>query len=431
MRMYDIIKKKRDGHQLTKAEIEFAINGFTDGTIPDYQMSALAMAVYFSGMTSEETAILTNSMMLSGDIVDLSEFGDKTVDKHSTGGVGDKTSLIVAPIVASLGAVIAKMSGRGLGHTGGTVDKLEAFAGYNTSLSHNEFLQQVRKVGIALVGQSGNLTPADKKLYALRDVTATVDSMPLIASSIMSKKLAAGAHSIVLDVKMGSGAFLKTEKQARELAREMVSLGKSLGRNVCALITNMDIPLGNNVGNALEIKEAIDVLNGGGPEDLKTVSFALASSMVQLSLKLNEKTALEMVHQAVDSGRALDKLCEWIEAQGSDKKYVQNPDLLCKAPITVSVKSNKDGYISKMDAEQIGICACMLGAGRTVKDGKIDLSAGIVMTKKTGERVCAGDTVAIFHTSKNDVSDVVKKYLSSLEITDKKPEKQPLVYGVV
>lgn len=431
MRMYDIIKTKRDGGRLTDGQIRFAVRGYTDGDIPDYQMSALAMAVWFRGMDREETACLTRAIYESGDSVDLSQFGDKTVDKHSTGGVGDKTSVIVLPIVASCGGICAKMSGRGLGHTGGTIDKLEAFPGYKTELSRGEFLRQTSDIGLALIGQSGNLTPADKKLYALRDVTATVDSIPLIASSIMSKKLAAGARSIVLDVKMGSGAFVKTADEARELAGAMVNIGVSLGRNVRALITDMDTPLGYNIGNALEVKEAIEVLKGGGPCDLREICSALAVNMLELSLKISEKEAVSRVTRAIESGAAFNKLCQWIERQGSDRKYAENPALLPSADNVFEVKANKSGYIAHMDAESIGVCASLLGAGRTVKDAPIDLGAGVVMTKKTGDYINAGDVIAYLHTNLKNDAGAADKYMSALTVSDKPFKSTPLIIETV
>ena len=331
MRIYDVIKKKRDGFALTKEEIEFFIKGYVEGSIHDYQASALCMAIFFQGMDARETADLTLAMANSGDTVDLSRFGDLTVDKHSTGGVGDKTTLIVAPIVASLGCVMAKMSGRGLGHTGGTIDKLESIEGFNTALTPEEFFTQVEKNGVAVVGQTGNLTPADKKLYALRDVTATVDNLSLIASSIMSKKLAAGSHTIVLDVKCGSGAFMKTPEDARALAQAMVEIGKSCGRNVAAVITNMDRPLGNNIGNSLEVIEAIQVLQNNGAEDLKEVCLALASEIVSLSKGIAIDEAKKLTEQALHSGKALEKFKEWISSQGGNKAWVENTELFPKA----------------------------------------------------------------------------------------------------
>lgn len=431
MRMYDIIKDKRDGKRLSDEQIDFAVKGFTCGDIPDYQMSAFAMAVWFRGMDAKETARLTLAMCNSGDTVDLSLFGDKTVDKHSTGGVGDKTSVILLPIVAACGGICAKMSGRGLGHTGGTIDKLESFPGYQTELSMERFLDQVSDIGLALVGQSGNLTPADKKLYALRDVTATVDSTALIASSIMSKKLAAGAHSIVLDVKMGSGAFVKTVDEARELAKTMVDIGKSLGRQVCAVITDMDTPLGYSVGNALEIKEAIEVLRGSGPQDLKDVCTVLACRMLELSLGIDEAQAAARVQNAIESGAAFDKLCQWIERQGSDAKYAKDPSCLPAAKNIIEVKSDRSGYICHMDAESIGICASMLGAGRTVKDAPIDHAAGIVMNAKTGDFVNSGDVVAYLHTNTEDYAQVSKKYLQSLKFSSKPPKALPLIIDII
>ena len=373
MRMYDIIKQKRDGERLSKEQIDFMIEGYVNGGIPDYQMSAFCMAVFFRGMDMEETVHLTDAMMRSGDIVDLSRFGTLTVDKHSTGGVGDKTSLIILPVVCACGCIAAKMSGRGLGHTGGTVDKLESFAGYNTELCPEAFTKQVQDIGIALVGQSGNLTPADKMLYALRDVTATVDSIPLIASSIMSKKLAAGAKNIVLDVKCGSGAFMKTPEDARLLADTMVKIGEGLSRRVRAVVTDMDTPLGYAVGNALEVKEATEVLRGAGPEDLKTVSLTLCANIISMAHGIDLESAYKMAENAIDSGKAYDKMCEWITAQGG------NPDLslLKTAPFVYEVKSEADGYISKTDAEKIGIVACNLGAGRVTKEDVIAIANSI------------------------------------------------------
>ncbi len=432
MRMYDIIKKKRDGGELSTEEINFFIKGYVDGTIPDYQASALCMAIFYSGMTEKETADLTLSMAHSGDTVDLSQFGTLTVDKHSTGGVGDKTTLIVAPIVASLGCVMAKMSGRGLGHTGGTIDKLESVDGFNTQLSAEEFFEAVKKTGVAVVGQTGNLTPADKKLYALRDVTATVDSLPLIASSIMSKKLAAGAHTIVLDVKCGSGAFMKTPEDARDLATEMVKIGKNCGRNTSALITNMDKPLGNNIGNALEIKEAIDVLKGNGPEDLKEVCLALATQIVALSKGIEKDDAKALTLNALESGKAFEKFKEWISSQGGNTQLIENPDLLPKASITYEIKAPADGYISHMDAEKIGICAVVLGAGRETKADTIDMSAGIVLNKKTGDKVSVGDTIATLYTCKESaIKNAEEKYLDTISITDEKPEDATLIFDII
>lgn len=432
MRMYDIIKKKRDGGELSADEIEFFIKGYVDGTIPDYQASALCMAIFYSGMTERETADLTLSMAKSGDTVDLSPFGSLTADKHSTGGVGDKTTLIVAPIVASLGCIMAKMSGRGLGHTGGTIDKLESIEGFNTSLSPREFFETVKKTGLCVVGQTGNLTPADKKLYALRDVTATVDSLPLIASSIMSKKLAAGAKTIVLDVKCGSGAFMKTPEQAKELALEMVKIGKNCGRNISAVITNMDIPLGRNIGNALEVKEAIDILNGKGPEDLKKVCLALASQIVSLSKNIDKEEAEELTLNALESGNAFLKFKEWIGAQGGNTQWITNPELFPVSSHSLEIKADRGGYIARMNAEKIGICAVILGAGREKKTDSIDMSAGIVLNKKTGDNVEEGDVIATLYTNNPSALTTAKeRFLDSLTICESEPPKMPLIYETV
>ncbi len=432
MRVYDIIKKKRDGGELTTAEINFFIKGYVDGTIPDYQASALCMAIFYMGMTERETADLTTAMAESGDTVDLSRFGKSTVDKHSTGGVGDKTTLIVAPIVSSLGCVMAKMSGRGLGHTGGTVDKLESIQGFNTALTPEEFFSQVEKIGVAVVGQTGNLTPADKKLYALRDVTATVDSIPLIASSIMSKKLAAGSHTIVLDVKFGSGAFMKTPEEAETLAREMVKIGNNCGRNTSAVITNMERPLGFNIGNALEVKEAIDVLNNNGAEDLREVCLTLATQIVALSKSISTDEARILTEDALTSGKALLKFKEWINAQGGNGKWIDNPHLFPEATNTYEVKSPRDGYIAKTDAEAMGIASVMLGAGRETKDDTIDMSAGIIMAKKTGDFVKTGDTLAtLYSCNENSFENARNRFLSAIEFSDEKPSEEVLIYKVI
>ena len=432
MRMYDIIKKKRDGGELSSAEIEFFIKGYVNGSIPDYQASALCMAIFYSGMTERETADLTLYMANSGDTVDLSVFGNTTVDKHSTGGVGDKTTLIVAPVVASLGCTMAKMSGRGLGHTGGTIDKLEAIEGFNTELTAEEFFRTVEKTGLAVVGQTGNLTPADKKLYALRDVTATVDSLPLIASSIMSKKLAAGAHTIVLDVKFGSGAFMKAPADAEALATEMVKIGNNCGRSTSAVITNMDRPLGNNIGNALEVKEAIDVLTGNGPEDLKAVCLALASQIVSLSKGIDKAEAQALTENALKSGKAFEKFKEWIGAQGGNTQWIEKPALFPVSSHIYEVKATTDGYISHMDAEKIGICAVILGAGRETKADTIDMSAGIVLNKKTGDKLTAGDTIATLYTCKQEsISGAEKKFVEAISISAKKPESNDLIYKII
>ena len=427
MRMVDIIAKKRDGGVLSEQEIRFLIEGYTNGGIPDYQMSAWAMAVLFRGMTAEETAILTDAMMRSGDTVDLSRFGGLSVDKHSTGGVGDKTTLIVAPIVAALGGKVAKMSGRGLGHTGGTVDKLEAVPGFRTTLTPEEFRKQVEDIGVAVIGQSGNLTPADKKLYALRDVTATVDSLPLIASSIMSKKLAAGSRSIVLDVKCGSGAFMKTEADGRALAQAMVDIGKACGRNVAALITNMDIPLGTHVGNALEVKEAVEVLSGKDG-DLRTICTELAANMLALCHDWDLEEARVRVLDAIDSGKALDTMKRWLKAQGGDPDFNKLP----KAAVVVPVTAERSGWITHMDAAKVGIGSSLLGAGRMKKDDPIDYAAGIVLEKKTGDHVEAGDVLAWLHTNEESrLPGAEAMLLEALTWGETKPEEQPLIYGIV
>ena len=427
MRTVDLIEKKRNGGVLTDEEIRFLIGGYTDGSIPDYQMAAWAMAVWFRGMDDHETAVLTDAMMRSGDTVDLSCFGNLSVDKHSTGGVGDKTTLIVAPIVASLGGKMAKMSGRGLGHTGGTVDKLESFAGFRTTLTAEEFRTQVENIGVAVIGQSGNLTPADKKLYALRDVTATIDSVPLIAASIMSKKLAAGAHSIVLDVKCGSGAFMKTEADGRILAEKMVAIGKACGRNVAALITNMDIPLGHNVGNALEVLEAVEVLKGK-PGDLREICTALAANLLSLCHGWSPEEAHERVLEALDSGKALATMEAWINAQGGDPDFSRLP----RASVVVPVLANRDGWLTHMDAAQVGVSSSMLGAGRMKKDDPIDYSAGIVLEKKTGDQVRRGDVLAWLHTNDEALlADAEARFRAALTWGDAAPAPQPLIYDIV
>lgn len=432
MRMYDVIKKKRDGGELSKEEIQFFIDGYVEGSIPDYQASALCMAIFYKGMTEEETATLTLAMANSGDTVDLSVFGDKTVDKHSTGGVGDKTTLVVAPIVSSLGCVIAKMSGRGLGHTGGTVDKLESIDGFNTALSPDEFFSQAEKIGIAVVGQTGNLTPADKKLYALRDVTATVDSIPLIASSIMSKKIAAGSHTIVLDVKYGSGAFMKTPEDAEALAREMVRIGNNCGRKTSAVISNMDRPLGYNIGNALEVKEALEILNNRGAEDLREVCISLASQIVALSKAISFDEARSLAEESLTSGKALAKFKEWIGTQGGNTAWIDDPTLFPEATASYEVKSPKNGYIEKTDAETIGIASVVLGAGRETKDDIIDMSAGIILHKKNGDYVNEGDTLATLYTcDETTLPSAEEKFLSAYVISDTMPKEEKLIYKII
>ncbi len=431
MRMYDIIKKKRDNQLLTKEEINFFIKGFTRGEIPDYQASALCMAIYFNGMNIEETTALTLAVRDSGDKLHFSNINGLRVDKHSTGGVGDKTSLIVAPLVASCGVKIAKMSGRGLGHTGGTIDKLEAIPGFKTDLSTEEFERIVNETGIAIVGQSAELAPADKKLYALRDVTATVDSMPLIASSIMGKKLAADDDCIVLDVKTGSGSFMKTIDQSKELARIMVDIGKKAGKRTLALITDMDIPLGNAIGNALEVKEAIEVLNGKGPKDLTEVCLCLATNMLYLAEKGSIEECERMANDAIASKKALNTFVSMVKAQGGNSEYVLHPELFKNADYSYEVKAPEAGYIYSVDTEGYGIASLLLGAGRNVKEDKIDFSAGIVLRAKTGDYVNKGEVIAILYSEKNSFEVSAKKLLESTKISATPPEKRDLVLAKV
>jgi len=432
MRMVDLIEKKRDGGALTEDELRWLVAGFTAGGVPDYQMAAFAMAVYYKGMTDAETAVLTDAMMRSGDTVDLSRFGAKSVDKHSTGGVGDKTTLIVAPIVASLGGKLAKMSGRGLGHTGGTVDKLESIPGFRTTLTPEEFMRQVEAVGVAVIGQSGNLDPADKKLYALRDVTATVDSLPLITSSIMSKKLAAGSHSIVLDVKIGSGAFMKTREDGERLARSMVSIGKACGRQVRAVMTNMDIPLGYYIGNALEVMEAVQVLRGEGCPDLGGVCRTLACNMLELCNGWDADTAAREVEASVSSGAAFETMKKWIAAQGGDARALEDFSLLPQAGSRRIVPAPQTGYLGHMDTQRVGEASALLGAGRQKKEDAIDYGAGIVLKKKTGDFAEAGEPLAELYTNTAaTLAESERVFLSALRWQDAAPEKQPLIYGVV
>ena len=432
MRMYDLIEKKKHGGELTREEIFEMINLYTADQIPDYQMSALMMAIYFCGMTDEETYTLTEAMAKSGDTVDLSRFGDRSVDKHSTGGVGDKTTLIVAPIVAAAGGIVAKMSGRGLGHTGGTVDKLESFPGFCTSLSPDAFANQSENVGLSVIGQSANLAPADKKLYALRDVTATVDSLPLIASSIMSKKLAAGTKSIVLDVKCGSGAFMRTPEDATRLAKTMVQIGIANHRNTAAVITNMDIPLGHAIGNAMEVTEAIEVLRGGGPDDLRTVCLTLATRMIALSCKKTVEEAGKIAEEMLYGGKAYAKFVEWIAAQGGDASYAKDPALFGQAAHSYSVTAEKDGYIAACNAEMIGTAAMILGAGRQTKDSVIDPRAGIHLLKKPGDRIFAGEVLATLYTERAETIDAAANTVrAALTFSQSPIEKAPLIYAVI
>lgn len=432
MRMIDIIEKKRDGYELTKEEIDFVISGYTNGDIPDYQMSAFAMAVYFQDMTTEERIHLTNAMAASGDQVDLSSIDGIKVDKHSTGGVGDTTTLILAPLVASVGVPIAKMSGRGLGHTGGTIDKFESIEGFQVELDGDTFTKLVNKNKIAVVGQSGNLAPADKKIYGLRDVTATVDSIPLIASSIMSKKIASGADAIVLDVKVGSGAFMKDLDSAKELAHAMVQIGNGAGRQTVAVISDMNQPLGFAVGNALEVKEAIDTLKGEGPKDLEELCFTLGSRMVYLGKKADSiEEARAMLEEAIRSGKALEKFKQLVSSQGGDETVIDDPSKLPTASYTFEVEAKEDGYVTEMIANEIGNAASMLGAGRLTKDAEIDLAVGLIMNKKIGDKVIKGDSLVTIHSNSEDVSAVKEKIYEAYRISDTKGKAQPLIYGVM
>jgi pyrimidine-nucleoside phosphorylase len=433
VRMYDIIHKKRNGEELTKQEIEFFVGGYTKGQIPDYQVSALLMAIYFKGMNKRETAELTMAIVNSGEVIDLSGIEGIKVDKHSTGGVGDTTTLVLGPMVAAAGAPVAKMSGRGLGHTGGTIDKLEAIKGFSVEMTRDQFVSNVNKVKLAVGGQTANLAPADKKLYALRDVTATVDNISLIASSIMSKKIASGADAIVLDVKTGTGAFMKTTEDSFELAKEMVDIGSNLNRNTVAVISDMDQPLGLAVGNALEIKEAIDTLRGQGPEDVRELCLVLGSHMLVLAKKAGSAPeARKMLEETIKNGSALSKFKEFVEAQGGEGSMIDNPELLPKAAHLVEVTSREDGFVSKIIADEIGIAALILGAGRETKESEVDFAVGIVLSKKVGEAVQKGEVIAVIHT--NDMEKAVaseEKIHEAYHITKKKPEERPLIFGVV
>lgn len=430
--MYDIIHKKRNGGELSEEEIRFFIEGYTDESIPDYQAAALCMAVYFRGMTPKETSILTLAMAESGDQIDLGGIEGFTVDKHSTGGVGDKTSLIVVPIVASCGGKVAKMSGRGLGHTGGTVDKLESIPGFRTELNPDDFIKQVNGIGLCIVGQTGELAPADKKLYALRDVTATVESIPLIASSIMSKKLAAGSKGIVLDVKTGSGAFMKTVEESENLAKEMVAIGKSAGRSVTAVITNMDIPLGDSVGNSLEVIEAIKTLKGEGESDLTEVCLTLAAQMLSMVTGEDEKTCYSMAKGAIDNGLAINKLREMISAQRGNANVVDDYSLFKQPKYTAEIFSECDGYIEHTDAEKIGIASVILGAGREKKGDPIDPSAGIVLKKKTGDYVKKGEPLAVFYTDdEGKIEGAKQEFLDAFTFGNERTQPQKLIYKII
>ncbi|MDR7072614.1 pyrimidine-nucleoside phosphorylase [Fictibacillus barbaricus] len=429
MRMVDLIQKKRDGKELTKEEINYIIQNYTNGDIPDYQMSAFAMAVYFQDMTTEERADLTMAMVESGDQIDLSAIEGIKVDKHSTGGVGDTTTLVLAPLVAALGVPVAKMSGRGLGHTGGTIDKLEAVPGFHVEIDNEQFIDLVNKNKLAVIGQSGNLTPADKKLYGLRDVTATVNSIPLIASSIMSKKIAAGADAIVLDVKTGAGAFMKTPEEAEELANAMVKIGNAVGRNTMAVISDMSQPLGLAIGNALEIKEAIDTLNGNGPKDLEELCLTLGSHMVYLAKKADSlEAAREMLKEAITSGKALETLKVFLKAQGGDESVVDHPENLPQAAHTFELEADEDGYVSEIVADEIGTAAMILGAGRATKESEIDLAVGLMLNKKVGDSVSKGDSLVTIYSNTTDVEDAKKRISEAYTISKDPVTAPPLVY---
>lgn len=433
MRMYDLILKKRQGNTLTKEEIQWMIREYTDGKIPDYQMSAMMMAVCFQGLDKEETYELTMAMAQSGEMLDLSGIEGVKVDKHSTGGVGDKTSLALTPIVASLGIPVAKMSGRGLGHTGGTIDKLESIPGFSTQLTDEQFEEQVNSIGVSIMGQTKDLAPADKLLYALRDVTATVDQISLIASSIMSKKLAAGADAILLDVKTGSGAFMKEESEAVKLAQEMVDIGKSAGRKMTAVITNMDEPLGMAVGNILEVKEAIDTLKGNGPKDFTELVETLASHMLILggiAEKFDE--ALSMVRGAVRDGKALDKFKQFVSAQGGDTRYIDHPELFEQAHIIEEIRSEQDGFVERINAQEIGTCSLILGGGRETKDSQIDPAVGLVFSKKVADPVKKGDLLAtIYGNDEEKVKQAVKHFKENFHIAKDQPEKPQMIKQVL
>ena len=433
MRMYDLIIKKRNGEALSEEEIKYMIAEYTADRIPDYQMSAMMMAIFFQGMSAEETVALTMAMAHSGEMLDLSAISGIKVDKHSTGGVGDKTSIALTPMVAACGVKIAKMSGRGLGHTGGTIDKLESFEGFTTGISTEHFMKQVNKIGVSIMGQTMNIAPADKKLYALRDVTATVDNMSLIASSIMSKKLAAGADAIVLDVKTGSGAFMKKEEDAFALAKEMVTLGNMAGRHTIAIVSDMDQPLGYAVGNALEVEEAIATLRGEGPEDFTRLCMTLGTYMlIAGGVTDNEDVAGQMLSDVIKNGSALSKLADFVAAQGGNAKAVYDTSLLPKASITEEILSEKAGYVKKIDCDEIGICSLILGGGRETKESVIDLAVGMVLHKKVGDYVQPGESLATIYANDRDKLEVAKeRFLQAYHFDERQPEKLPFIKGVI
>jgi pyrimidine-nucleoside phosphorylase len=430
--MVDLIQKKRDGVALTKEEIHFLIEGYTKGDIPDYQMSAFAMAVYFQDMNQEERANLTLAMVESGDQIDLSMIKGVKVDKHSTGGVGDTTTLVLGPLVASVGVPVAKMSGRGLGHTGGTIDKLEAVPGFTVEITSEQFVNLVNEHKIAVIGQSGNLTPADKKLYALRDVTATVNTIPLIASSIMSKKIAAGADAIVLDVKTGAGAFMKDMDDAKQLAQAMVEIGNNVGRKTMAVISDMSQPLGFAIGNALEVNEAIDTLQGKGPKDLEELCLTLGSYMVYLANKASSlEEARQRLHEVMENGKALETFKLFLRNQGGDDSVVDHPEALPKASYIVEVPSKSEGYVSKIVADEIGTAAMILGAGRATKESSIDLAVGLVLNKKVGDQVAQGESLVTIHSNNENVAEIIERIYSSIEISEEKVDAPTLIYSTI
>ena len=432
MRMVDIIEKKRNGEELTTEEIRFFIQGYTEGTIPDYQVSSLMMAIYFQDMNDRERADLTMAMVESGDQIDLSGIAGVKVDKHSTGGVGDTTTLSLAAMVAACGVPVAKMSGRGLGHTGGTIDKLESIEGFHVELTTEQFMKQVNDIGTAVIGQSGNLTPADKKLYALRDVTGTVPSIPLIASSIMSKKIAAGADAIVLDVKTGDGAFMKTFEDAKKLAHAMVQIGNSVGRNTMAIISDMSQPLGFAIGNALEVKEAIDTLQGNGPEDLMELCYTLGSQMVVLAGKANSiDEARVQLQEVIANGKALEVFKKFIVAQGGDASVVDDPTLLPKAKYQIELPALSSGYVAKIEADDVGVAAMLLGAGRATKESTIDLSVGLVLHKKVGDAVQEGESLVTIHSNSEEITEVKEKLYQYIVISNEKVEAPTLIKEVI
>lgn len=432
-RFVDLIQKKKNGETLTKEEIDFMITDYVAGKIPDYQMSAMLMAIYFNGMENEELAAFTLAMRDSGDLVDLSPIEGIKVDKHSTGGVGDKTTLIVGPIVAACGVPVAKMSGRGLGFTGGTLDKLESISGFRIDLSAEEFFETVKKTGISVIGQTGNLAPADKLLYALRDVTATVDSIPLIAASVMSKKLAAGSDKIVLDVTTGSGAFMKNTRDAKKLAKHMVAIGNHAGKETVAILTGMEEPLGFAIGNNMEVKEAIEVLKGGGPEDVKEVSVALASMMLSLGLEnVSLSQGKRMAKKALSSGQAFEKFKEMVQAQGGDIRYVEHPEFFERDAFEGEVLAAEDGFLSGMDTEKIGVAAGLLGAGRETKDSVIDMSAGIYLKKKIGDTVKKGEPIAICYAgTKEKLNRGMAMFESSIRYSKEAPRIPKLIVDII